>query len=135
MKFTAETKPLLRMLEILSQTPARKPADPNIRLVARDGRVCAQKECAIGEIEGAVWRAGRCTVSSSKLLAAVKDWREASLSIEAEGELLRVAHTTLPLVHRRRACETPGRLQIFLASATGVVPSQLLPQSEFATAG
>ncbi len=135
MKFTVETRPFVRLLELLVQSsPPRRHGERNLRLVAQRDRVCVQKDQAIAEIEAIVWSSGRCTVSTGKLLAVARKSLSDTTAIETAGEFLRVGGLQVPLVHYRPVAECAGRLQIYFASARGLVPSRPGVEGELAAA-
>ncbi len=134
MKFTIETEPFRRMLEMLAQErPGRRRKYAPLRLDASRGRLRVQQDQLAAEIEAVVWQDGRCAVSASRLLQAVEVCRQPTLLLEVHDERLHVGEHNLPCAHDPLSLSAPVTSRIFFASARGMVSSPL-PESSFAIA-
>ncbi len=124
MKFTVETEPFRRMLEMLAQArPGRRRRYAPLRLDASRGRLRVQQDQLAAEIEAVVWQDGRCAVSPYRLLQAVENCGQPALLLEIQDERLRIGEWFVPCVNDPLSLSAPATSRIFFASALGMVSS------------
>lgn len=100
MKFTVETEPLIRLLEMLEEnnTAQRRKLAP-LALQASRTSLRIEQGHFVGEIEANVWQTGACLVSAGRLLQALKKGRPTvNLTLELHAERLRVGSAAVPVL-------------------------------------
>ncbi len=124
MKFTLETEPFKRMLQMLAQTRRdRRARCAPLQLDASRGRLRVQKAGLAAEIDAVVWRDGRCAVSAARLMTVLERCEEPVLVAEVEDERLRLGDFFVPCVTNSEPILSQASSRIFFASDLGVVTS------------
>ena len=131
MRFTIETQPFKRMLNMLNQAwPPHGRQHPPVRLEASGGRLRVQKGQLAAEIDAVIWQDGCCAVSGTSLLHAINDSRHRPiLHVEVDEDQLWVGEFPLPCIHDSAPAATCAASRIFFASQLGLVASR--PVSEW----
>jgi hypothetical protein len=125
MRFTAETLPFIRLLELVmeSESPSGYPASAAC-LISGTDRLAVVVNGTAAETEARVWQDGRCAVSAGALLGALRrSVRQPYIAVELRGRCLYVGD--IPLASANPvSTELPATsLKIFLTTEMGIAPT------------
>jgi len=134
MRFTIETEPFFRMLQMLGQArPFRRRRFAPLRLETIGGLLRAQYAGLTAEIEAMVWREGGCVLSAPRLREAIAlSLEHPTLLVRAEDDRLVVGDIHVPCATEHLPVSSRPASRIFFASQVGVVASDDLMLSAFA---
>jgi hypothetical protein len=121
MLFTIETAPLVKMIEIVSESASTADDLSDVIWLAAEGdHVFARSGQTIAESETAVWEDGQCTLFRDALLNQLKTCgNETDVVIQADQRHLLVNGASIPVISYCHSVQTPRAFQVFMASDLG----------------
>ncbi len=98
MLFTIEAAPFIRNLEkLVGRGSDQERGEAPLRLVACQGRIYLSGAQGATDMEAVVWEDGNCTVSPAGFMSLVKTYRYENVTIEADGQGLRIRGASVPV--------------------------------------
>jgi hypothetical protein len=133
MKFTVQPQPLTRLVEILGEgLPRGEQQEPQVRLVACQGRVCVEIEQMVAEMEAVIQEEGECSFSCQNFLRPLRAYGDAAnLTIQADAQGLHLGEAAIPVSRFRARAIPPLKFQVFLATHLDSVPPVSEALTEF----
>lgn len=125
MKFTIERRGLIRMVEQERARLSRGQKDEDLKLWACAARVFVSAGGSVAGHEALVFEDGECSVPGGHFSLVLKSFsRKKNLTIEADGNGLRIGNFSMSVRHYSPTTYPPAHFQVFPVTDLGVLGPQ-----------